>query len=151
MWDFITTTTGKRNTKGNYSDKPPYTDPYVRWCEGTAQEIILRLLLNGSERCGDLTKQEAAAAAVMLEDANAGAASEKIFAEAGVEGGVDDIGDQDEVNIGVREEGARLVGVGTADGMVGCRLVVIEEAEDDFEDLGIFTDDQNIDRMGDGN
>ena len=33
MWDSITTTTGKRDTRGNYSDKPPYTDPYVRWCE----------------------------------------------------------------------------------------------------------------------
>ena len=46
MWDSITTTTGKRDTRGNYSNKPPYTDPYVRWCEGTAQEIILRLLLD---------------------------------------------------------------------------------------------------------
>jgi|SRR5580698_793546 hypothetical protein len=109
------------------------------------------LFLWGSERCGDLTKQEAAAAAVMLENADAGAAGEKIFTEVGVEGGVDAIGDQDEVNIRVREEGARLVGVGTADSMVGCRLMVIEEAEDDFEDLGIFSDDQNIDRMGDGN
>jgi hypothetical protein len=109
------------------------------------------LFLWGGERCGDLAKQEAAAATVMLEDADARAAGEKIFAEAGVEGGVDAVGDQDEVNIGVREEGARLVRVGTADSMVGCRLVVIEEAEDDFEDLGIFTDNQNIDGMGDGN
>ncbi len=30
----------KTEPRGNYSDKPPYTDPYVRWCEGTVREII---------------------------------------------------------------------------------------------------------------
>ena len=29
-----------------YSNGPPYTEPYVRWLEGTAQELILRLPLN---------------------------------------------------------------------------------------------------------
>ncbi|MBN8851120.1 MAG: group II intron reverse transcriptase/maturase [Sphingobacteriales bacterium 50-39] len=31
-----------------YSNVPPYTEPYVRWLEGTVQEIILHLLLNYS-------------------------------------------------------------------------------------------------------
>jgi len=103
------------------------------------------------ERFGDLAKEEAAAAAVMLEDADAGAAGEKIFAEGGVESGVDAVGDQDEVDIGIGEEGARLVGVGAADGVVVHRLMVIKEAKDDFEDLRILSDDENIDGMGDGN
>lgn len=37
MWDSLTTTIGKLSTKPNYSNKPPYRDPYVRWCERTAQ------------------------------------------------------------------------------------------------------------------
>jgi hypothetical protein len=40
MWDFIITTTGKRDTRENYSNKPPYTDPYVRWCEGTGSQLM---------------------------------------------------------------------------------------------------------------
>ena len=103
------------------------------------------------ERLGNLTEEEAATAAVVLEDADARATGEKIFAKRCVEGGVDAVGDQDQVDIAVGEERACLVGVGAADRMVVCRLMVIEEAKDDFEYLGVFTDDQNIDRMGDGN
>jgi len=104
-----------------------------------------------AECFGDLSEQEAAAAAEVLEDADAGATGEEFFAEGGVEGGVDAVGDQDEVDIGIGEEGACLVGVGAADGMEVRRLMVIEKAKDDFEDLRIFSDDENIDGMGDGN
>jgi hypothetical protein len=96
---------------------------------------------------GDLAKEKAAAAAIVLEDADAGAAGEKFFAEGSVDGGVDAVGDQDEVDIGIGEEGAGLVGVGAADGAVVCLFIFIEEAKDDFEDLGIPTDDQDINGM----
>ena len=89
----------------------------------------------------------AAAAAEVLVDADAGAAAEKVFAEGGVKGGVDAVGDQDEVDIGVGEKGADLVGVGGSDSMVLCRLMLIEETKDDFEDLGVFADDEDIDGM----
>jgi len=46
MWDSLTTTTGKRNTRGNYSNKPPYRDPYVRWCERTDSQLMAILLLD---------------------------------------------------------------------------------------------------------
>jgi hypothetical protein len=103
------------------------------------------------EHFSDLAKKETAAAPIVLEDADAGATGEKIFAEGSVEGGIDAIGDQDEVDIGVSEEGACLVGVGAANGVIVCRFMVIEESKDDREDLGVFADDQNIDGMGDGN
>ena len=103
-----------------------------------------------TECFGDLSEQEATAAAEVLEDADAGATGEEFFAEGGVEGGVDAVGDQDEVDIGIGEEGAREVGVRAADGVVGCRLMVIEEAKDDFEDLGVSADDQDINRMNGG-
>lgn len=38
MWDFTTATTGKRSTRGNYFNKPPYTGPYVRWWCVTNEE-----------------------------------------------------------------------------------------------------------------
>jgi hypothetical protein len=100
-----------------------------------------------SECFGDLAIEEAAAAAVMLEDADAGTAGEKFFAEGGVEGGVDAVGDQDEVDIGIGEERAGLIGVGAADGVVVCRFMFVEEAKDDFEDLRIPTHDQDINGM----
>ena len=103
-----------------------------------------------TECFGDLSEQEATAAAEVLEDADAGATGEEFFAEGGVEGGVDAVGDQDEVDIGIGEEGAALVGVGAADGVVVCRFVLVKEAKDDFEDLRIFSDDEDINGLGSG-
>ncbi len=39
-------TIGKRHTKRSYSDKPPYTERYVRWCEETAGKLIPCFLLD---------------------------------------------------------------------------------------------------------
>jgi hypothetical protein len=113
--------------------------------------LAARVSLYVRQGLGDLAEEEAAAAAEMLEDEDARAAGEEIFPKGGVEGGVDAVGEQDEVDIGIDEEGARLIGVGAADGMVVRRLMVIEKAKDDFEDLRIFSDDENIDGMCDGN
>ena len=32
--------------RGHYSDKPPYAERHVRWCERTVKEIIPHLLLD---------------------------------------------------------------------------------------------------------
>jgi len=103
------------------------------------------------EGFGDLAKEQAAAAAEVLEDADAGTAGEEFFAKGSVEGGVDAIGDEDEVDVGIREEGAGLIGVSAADGVIVRLFILIEEAKDDLEDLGVFTEDQNIDGVGAGN
>lgn len=107
----------------------------------------MRCHLRGGKGLGDLAKEEAAAAAEMLEDADAGAEGEEFFAEGGVEGRVDAIGDQHEVDIGIGEEGAGLVGVGAADGVVVCWVMFIEESKDDLEDLRVSTDDEDIDGL----
>jgi hypothetical protein len=112
--------------------------------------LAARVSLYVRQGLGDLAKEEAAAAAEMLEDEDAGAAGEEIFPKGGVEGGVDAVGDQDEVDIGIGEEGAALVGVGAADGVVVCRFVLVKEAKDDFEDLRIFSDDEDINGLGSG-
>ena len=102
--------------------------------------------LRSAERFGDLGKEEAAAPAEMLEDADAGAAGEEIFAKGRVQGDIDAIGDQDEIDIGIGEERTALLGVSAANGVVIHRLMLVEKAEDYLEDLRISPDDQDIDR-----
>ena len=106
--------------------------------------------LRGGEGFGDFAEEEAAAAAEVLEDADAGAAGEEFFAEGGVEGSVDSVGEKDKVDIAVGKEGAGLFWLSAADGVVVRRFVLIEKAKDDLEDPAVSTDDQDIDRMGGG-
>jgi hypothetical protein len=108
--------------------------------------------MDGGEGFGDLAEEEAAAAAVVLQDGDARVADQEFFAKGGVEGWVDTVGDENEVNIAIGEEGASLIGVGGADGVVvGATgevvggLVLVEEAQHDLEDLGVFPDDEDID------
>jgi hypothetical protein len=44
--DFTTLTMEKQKHSHHYSDKPPYAERHVRWCERTVGELIPHLLLD---------------------------------------------------------------------------------------------------------
>ena len=46
MWGSLTITIGKRNIRGNSSNKPPCTERYARWCERTGSQLMATFLLN---------------------------------------------------------------------------------------------------------
>ena len=48
--DFTTLTMEKQKHSHHYSDKPPYAERHVRWCERTVGELIPHLLLDYSKR-----------------------------------------------------------------------------------------------------
>lgn len=101
----------------------------------------------GWEGLGDLREKEAAAAAVVLEDADTGAAGDKFFAQGGVHGGVDAVGDKDKVDGLAGKERAGDIGVGAANSVPGGLLIIVQQAKHDLEDIGIFPHDQDIQGM----
>jgi hypothetical protein len=44
--DFTTLTMEKQKHSHHYSDKPPYAERHVRWCERTGRELIPTFLLD---------------------------------------------------------------------------------------------------------
>ena len=80
----------------------------------------------------------------MLQDADAGASGEEFFAEGGVDGRVDAVGHQYEADVTACEKFAGLVGIGRPDGVIAGLRVFVEETKDDFEDVGIHSDDEDV-------
>jgi len=98
---------------------------------------------------GDLAEEEAAPTAVVLQDGYFRLAGKKFLPERGVFCGIDTIGHEDEVNIPAGKKFTGQRGIGGADGMIMGLLVFIQQPKNDFEDRGICTDNEDVDRKHD--
>ena len=93
----------------------------------------------------DLAEEKSAATPVVLKDAYFRLAAKKFLPERSVYCGIDTIGDEDQVNITACKKLTGQMGIGGTDGMIMGLLVFIQEPKNDFEDLGILTDDEDVD------
>jgi hypothetical protein len=55
--DFTTLTMEKQKHSHHYSDKPPYAERHVRWCERTVGELIPHLLLDCSKKMPEYPRE----------------------------------------------------------------------------------------------
>ena len=93
---------------------------------------------------GDFAEEESAATAVVLQDADAGAAGEEVFAEGGVEGRVNAVGHQHEADVAACEKFAGLIRIGGSDGVIVGFFVFVQETKDDCQYFGILSDDEDV-------